>query len=258
MNANDTSTPGGEPSSWRLLLERLRLRFRDPTLESAYRADRFRHDLGNIRFAFLAGIALWVTWGLLLRPLHAGPVRSATRPAHAVRRVHPHVGRRLRAHVHPVLRARLGMGVGRHRSGDARVLGLLRLAGEDVAARVRIRRRHPDHGVHLHAAPAPVRLGRARHRDRHRHLPSVRLHGTVQRPRTARAHRALPRLVRHAGRAGCLPDGTVHATAVPPRTAARAGTDAVRRAPAQHAARGDRRAAQDRRPAAGSRRASNT
>src|SRR6187455_2393166 len=68
MNANDTTTPGGEPSSWRLLLQRLRLRFRDPTLESAYRADRFRHDLGNIRFAFLAGIGLWVTWGLLLRP----------------------------------------------------------------------------------------------------------------------------------------------------------------------------------------------
>ena len=39
-----------------------------PGLESAYRADRFRHDLGNIRFAFLAGIFLWVTWGLLLRP----------------------------------------------------------------------------------------------------------------------------------------------------------------------------------------------
>ena len=68
MDAIETSTAGGEPSRWRLLLERLRLRFRDPALESAYRADRFRHDLGNIRFAFLAGIALWVTWGLLLRP----------------------------------------------------------------------------------------------------------------------------------------------------------------------------------------------
>jgi class 3 adenylate cyclase len=64
----ETSTPGGERSSWRLLLDRLRLRFRDPALESAYRVDRLRHDLGNIRFAFLAGIALWVTWGLLLRP----------------------------------------------------------------------------------------------------------------------------------------------------------------------------------------------
>ena len=47
---------------------RLRLRFRDPALESAYRADRYRHDLGNIRFGFLAGIAIWVAWGLLLRP----------------------------------------------------------------------------------------------------------------------------------------------------------------------------------------------
>ena len=62
------SSTRGEPSKWRLLLERLRLRFRDAALESAYRADRFRHDLGNIRFAFLAGIALWITWGVLLRP----------------------------------------------------------------------------------------------------------------------------------------------------------------------------------------------
>jgi class 3 adenylate cyclase len=53
---------------WRLSLEGLRLRFRDPALESAYRDDRFRHNVVNIRFAFLAGIALWVTWGLLLRP----------------------------------------------------------------------------------------------------------------------------------------------------------------------------------------------
>ena len=68
MDEIESSTSGGEPSRWRLLLERLRLRFRDRVLESAYRADRFRHDLGNIRFAFLAGIALWVTWGLLLRP----------------------------------------------------------------------------------------------------------------------------------------------------------------------------------------------
>jgi len=49
-------------------LRRLRLRFSDPSLESAFRADQFRHNLGNIRFAFLAGIALWVSWGLLLRP----------------------------------------------------------------------------------------------------------------------------------------------------------------------------------------------
>ena len=68
MDEIESSTSGGEPSRWQLRLERLRLRFRDPALESAYRADRFRHDLGNIRFAFLAGIALWVTWGVLLRP----------------------------------------------------------------------------------------------------------------------------------------------------------------------------------------------
>jgi class 3 adenylate cyclase len=68
MDAIETSTTGGEPSWWLLRLERLRLRFRDSALESSYRADRFRHDLGNIRFAFLAGIALWVAWGLLLRP----------------------------------------------------------------------------------------------------------------------------------------------------------------------------------------------
>jgi adenylate cyclase len=50
------------------MLGRLRLRFADPALESAFRADQFRLHLGNIRFAFLAGIALWVSWGLLLRP----------------------------------------------------------------------------------------------------------------------------------------------------------------------------------------------
>ena len=57
-----------ERSRWSVMLDRLRLRFRDPALESAYRADRYRHDLGNIRFGFLAGIAIWVAWGLLLRP----------------------------------------------------------------------------------------------------------------------------------------------------------------------------------------------
>ena len=68
MDAFPTSTPGPERAGWRARLGQLRLRFRDPALEAAYRADRFRHDLGNIRFAFLAGIGLWVSWGLLLRP----------------------------------------------------------------------------------------------------------------------------------------------------------------------------------------------
>jgi class 3 adenylate cyclase len=49
-------------------LRRLRLRFADPSLEKAFRAQQFRHNLGNIRFAFLAGIALWLSWGFLLRP----------------------------------------------------------------------------------------------------------------------------------------------------------------------------------------------
>ena len=53
---------------WPFGLGRLRLRFRDPALESAFREDRFRHNIGNIRFAFLAGISLWVAWGVLLRP----------------------------------------------------------------------------------------------------------------------------------------------------------------------------------------------
>ena len=53
---------------WPLSLERLRLRFRDPVLEVAFRDDRFRHNVPNIRFAFLAGIALWISWGVLLRP----------------------------------------------------------------------------------------------------------------------------------------------------------------------------------------------
>ena len=66
-----TPTPETERASWRLRLQRLRLRFTDPDLESAFQADRFQHNLGNIRFAFIAGAALWVVWGLLLRP-HIG------------------------------------------------------------------------------------------------------------------------------------------------------------------------------------------
>ena len=52
----------------RAILRRLRLRFRDEVLEKAFRADQFRHNLANIRFAFLAGVALWVVWGVLLNP----------------------------------------------------------------------------------------------------------------------------------------------------------------------------------------------
>jgi adenylate cyclase len=55
-------------SSVRQRLARLRLRFPDPVVEKAFRDDRFQHNIGNVRFAFLAGIGLWIGWGLLLRP----------------------------------------------------------------------------------------------------------------------------------------------------------------------------------------------
>ena len=65
---NETERTDSGRSAWRLRLQRLRLRFEDADLESAFETDRFRHNLGNIRFAFIAGAALWVIWGLLLRP----------------------------------------------------------------------------------------------------------------------------------------------------------------------------------------------
>ncbi|MGH2662733.1 MAG: adenylate/guanylate cyclase domain-containing protein [Actinomycetota bacterium] len=44
------------------------LRFRAPQLESEFRTDYFRQNLGNIRFAFLSGVALWVMWGFVINP----------------------------------------------------------------------------------------------------------------------------------------------------------------------------------------------
>ena len=66
IERNGSGSREGSPG--RLDLRRLRLRFGDASLEKAFRADQFRHNLGNIRFAFLAGIGLWVSWGFLLRP----------------------------------------------------------------------------------------------------------------------------------------------------------------------------------------------
>src|SRR5690242_6475656 len=66
MDRVDTPTQAGTPS--RLSLDRMRLRFRDDALEAEFRDDRFRHNVGNIRFAFLAGIVLWIVWGLLMQP----------------------------------------------------------------------------------------------------------------------------------------------------------------------------------------------
>ncbi len=65
---DDISSSPHDDRPVRRRLASLRLRFPDPELESAYRADRYTLNLGNIRFAFLAGIALWVAWGILLRP----------------------------------------------------------------------------------------------------------------------------------------------------------------------------------------------
>jgi class 3 adenylate cyclase len=47
--------------------DRLTLRFPDRELESAFRADFFRHNLGNLRVALLAGAVLWVVFGFVLR-----------------------------------------------------------------------------------------------------------------------------------------------------------------------------------------------
>src|SRR6266542_857326 len=66
MDSADTPTQAGKRSPFSL--DRLRLRFPDPDLESAFRDDRFRHNVVNIRVAFLAGIVLWIVWGLLLQP----------------------------------------------------------------------------------------------------------------------------------------------------------------------------------------------
>jgi class 3 adenylate cyclase len=65
---DDSKTSNDAEGRWPLRLERLRLRFRDPDLELAFREDRFRHNIGNIRFAFVAGIAFWLAWGVILRP----------------------------------------------------------------------------------------------------------------------------------------------------------------------------------------------
>jgi class 3 adenylate cyclase len=58
----------GGRSRERGALDPITLRFRNPELEAAYRVRNFRQNLGNIRFAFLGGTLLWVTWGLVLYP----------------------------------------------------------------------------------------------------------------------------------------------------------------------------------------------
>jgi class 3 adenylate cyclase len=68
MNGDRGSGPPRDEGSREPVIDRLTLRFRDPQLEAAYRADSYRHNLGNIRFALLGGAVLWVVWGVVLYP----------------------------------------------------------------------------------------------------------------------------------------------------------------------------------------------
>jgi class 3 adenylate cyclase len=66
MERLDNVTSDTEAPREPVRLDRLLLRFRDRDLESAFRADYFRHNLGNLRFAFIGGALLWIIWGLFL------------------------------------------------------------------------------------------------------------------------------------------------------------------------------------------------
>jgi class 3 adenylate cyclase len=55
----------GEPLE-PVALDQLTLRFRSPDLEAAYNKDFYQHNLGNLRFAFLGGVALWVLFGFVI------------------------------------------------------------------------------------------------------------------------------------------------------------------------------------------------
>jgi class 3 adenylate cyclase len=68
MNGDRGTGPPRDEGSREPVIDRLTLRFRDPQLEAAYRADSYRHNLGNIRFALLGGAVLWVVWGVVLYP----------------------------------------------------------------------------------------------------------------------------------------------------------------------------------------------
>ncbi|MGH2656759.1 MAG: adenylate/guanylate cyclase domain-containing protein [Actinomycetota bacterium] len=68
MNGDRGSDPPRDEGSREPVIDRVTLRFRDPQLEAVYRGDTYRHNLGNIRFAFLGGVVLWVTWGVVLYP----------------------------------------------------------------------------------------------------------------------------------------------------------------------------------------------
>jgi len=68
MGGIDTSPSADGRLAGFFSLKRLRLRFRDRALESTFRDYRFHLNLGNVRFAFVAGITMWIFWGVLMRP----------------------------------------------------------------------------------------------------------------------------------------------------------------------------------------------
>ena len=98
----------------------LRLRFRDPPSRRRS-GGSLPLNLGNVRFAFLAGIAFWIGWGILLRPYMLALSDLQLDAHHPVRCVHPDAARRLRAHFTPLLPARLGMDC-RSRSPSRRIV----------------------------------------------------------------------------------------------------------------------------------------
>src|SRR2546423_15529673 len=67
MGGIDTSPSAEGRHAHFFSLKRLRLRFRDRALESTFRDYRFHLNLGNVRFAFVAGITMWIFWGILMR-----------------------------------------------------------------------------------------------------------------------------------------------------------------------------------------------
>jgi adenylate cyclase len=68
MGGIPTPAAADERSAGTFGLRRLRLRFRDQALEATFRTYRYHLNLGNVRFAFIAGICLWIFWGILMRP----------------------------------------------------------------------------------------------------------------------------------------------------------------------------------------------
>ena len=72
----------------------------------------------------------------------------------------------------PHLQPCLGMDLLRDRRRDHRDLGLLLVADPDAAGGVRLRGRHPDHRLHVHAASPAVHPRRDDRVGRHRGVPA--------------------------------------------------------------------------------------